>query len=165
MEWLQYRSGAACIVFEGKIVITGGIRSGSVLDLFKSVEAYDYHDNSWSFLPDMINKKFNHASVSMGNKMFVINGYKTKSCEVFDSFSRKFVFIKAAFPKRDLFARKRNVYCKAITIGCKILVICETHSKTTNLYIYDVRNNVWSKKNRSVVKNLYGLPCAKYFMD
>ena len=31
-----------------------------------------------------------HASVSMGNKLFVIGGRKISSCEIFNSCSRKF---------------------------------------------------------------------------
>ena len=74
---------AACTVFEGKIVVSSGIYN------LKSVEAYDFHENKWSFLPDMIQKKYCHGSVGLGNKLFVI-GYTS---EVFDSLSRVFTEI------------------------------------------------------------------------
>ena len=67
------RDRAACTVFEGKIVITGGENNWPQL---KSVEAHEYYENKCTYLPDMIEKRFNHAAVSIGNKMFVIGRYK-----------------------------------------------------------------------------------------
>ena len=55
---------ASCTVFDGKIVITGGYIS-------KFVQAYNCYENKWTNLPDMNKSRFNHASVSMGNKLFV----------------------------------------------------------------------------------------------
>ena len=54
---------AACTVFEGKIVVTGGKNKLSIL---KSVEAYDYHEDKWTYLPDMIEERSLQAVVSMG---------------------------------------------------------------------------------------------------
>ena len=64
------RYSAACTVFEGKIVVSGGYNRGEL----KSVEAYDHHKNKWSILPDMIDERYKHGVVSMGNKMFVVGG-------------------------------------------------------------------------------------------
>ena len=88
----EARHYAASTVFEGKVVVTGGEKSWYTL---KSVETYDYYENKWTYLPDMIETRFNHAAVSMGNKMFVIGGSHKTSCEVFDSFSRKFTKINS----------------------------------------------------------------------
>ena len=86
------RANAACAVFEGKILVSGGYISWNDLKL---VEAYDHHENKWTCLPDMINERSHHGSVSMGNKMFVIGGvHCNNTCEVFDSISRKFTAIK-----------------------------------------------------------------------
>ena len=88
----QTRNYAACTVFEGKIVVTGGVS-------LKSVEAYDYYENKWNYLSDMIKKRYHHSSVSMGNKMFVVGGGENTdelAGEVFDSFSRKFTYISYA---------------------------------------------------------------------
>ena len=79
----EHRKGAACTVYEGKFVVSGSF-------YLKSVEAYDYYENKWNYLPDMIKERFQHASVSMENKLFVIGRWDTSTCEVFDSFSRKF---------------------------------------------------------------------------
>ena len=64
------RCFSACTVFKGKIVVTGGSNSDGSL---RSVEAYDHHKNKWTYLSDMIAKRYDHSAVSMGNKMFVID--------------------------------------------------------------------------------------------
>ena len=68
--------------FEGKIFVGGGENINEVL---KSVEAYDYYENNWTHLPDMIVKRNNHALVSMGIKMFVTGGVTKPTCKTFDS--------------------------------------------------------------------------------
>ena len=82
------RYDAACTVFEGKIVVSGGLGE-------KSVEAFDYYENKWTYLPDMIEKRNDYGAVSMDNKLFVIGGCSNSNCEIFDSFSRKFSCIKS----------------------------------------------------------------------
>ena len=84
------RSAAACTVFEGRIVVSGGHHND---DENNSVEAYDYYGNKWNFLPNMIRERSEHSAVSMGNKMFVIGGYKTDTCEVFNSIDKNFTSI------------------------------------------------------------------------
>ena len=41
----------ACTVFKGKILVTGGINDYNEI---KSVEAYDYYENKWTYLLEMI---------------------------------------------------------------------------------------------------------------
>ena len=80
------RFDASCTVLEGKIVVTGGVSNYFSL---KSVEAYDYYEDKWTCLPDIIEERCDHAAVSIGYKMFVIGGQLTTSCEVFNSFYKK----------------------------------------------------------------------------
>ena len=95
------KEDAACTPFEGKIIVSGGkvhrgckkvLHGLAYVDdgVSKSVEAYDYHENNWTSLPDMINSKSSHEAVSVGNKMFVIDG----TCEVYDSISRTFTEVR-----------------------------------------------------------------------
>ena len=65
-DMIESRRYAACTVFEGKIVVTGGYNSSEFY--LKSVEAYDYYENKWKYLPCMIEKTSDHASVSIGKK-------------------------------------------------------------------------------------------------
>ena len=76
------RHDANCTLYGGKIVLTGGFDEVSVL---KSVEAYDYYENKWDSFPCMINKRYLHGAVCMGNKLFVIGGEYNATCEVVDS--------------------------------------------------------------------------------
>ena len=84
-------TNSSCTVFEGKIIVSGGFSSH--VDR-KTVEAYDYFANEWSRMPDMLEARNNHASVSIRNKLYMINGFNKKSCEVYDSFTNQFVRIK-----------------------------------------------------------------------
>ena len=113
----QKRHYVACTVFEGKIVVTGGKYSTSYR---KSVEAFDHHENKWTYLPDMIEERHYHASVSMGNKLFVIGEEQTTSCEVFDSFSRKFTLLEAQLPE---FNANWSFIYNAVNIGSIIYVL------------------------------------------
>ena len=147
------RHCAACTIFEGKIVVTGGDIDNEAL---KSVEAYDYYENKWTYLPDMIEERRLHATVSMGNKMFVIGGYKISSCETFDSHSRIFTSIKSfsTIPIID------NSYLKAVCLGNYIIVLNIVLHK---VYMYDVDKQMWSNVDSDFCKNLKGSNCVKYF--
>ena len=148
----------ACTVFEGKIVVSRGYS--------KLVEAYDYYENKWSYFPDVIEERHDHASVSMSNKLFVIGGYDNTNCEVFDSFSRKFTLIKA-----DVLNSRSPLFYKAVCIGNSILVIIENYDSSrkdktiSNMCIYDVEKNHWSKKNCSFLKSLNNMAFVKYCTD
>ena len=149
------RCYAACTVFEGKIVVTGGESNYFTL---KSAEAYDYYENKWTYLPDMVEKRSRHNSVSMGNKLFIIGRWSTTICEVFDSFSRKFTLLE---PKYDFNLRSAN---KVASVGTLIFIISENNNNTM-LSLYDVKKSCWSKINCSVLENLTGLLCVKYCIE
>ena len=86
----EARSSAACTVFEERIVVTGGWGNYSIL---KTVEAFDYIANEWTYMPSMIERAFDHALVAIKNKLFAIGARKT-FLEVYDSASNAFVSIK-----------------------------------------------------------------------
>ena len=65
----------------------------------------------------MIKSRSCHASVSMGNKLFVIDGYFNTSCEVFDSLSRIFTVINYRFV-----STMGRSSCIAVCVGNKIIV-------------------------------------------
>ena len=143
----QRRGYAACTVFEGKIVVTGGIYKWIRL---QSVEAYDYDQNRWNFLPEMLKRRYNHSSVSMGNKMFIIGeGYtNVLGCEMFDSLAKKFTYISS-----DTIKRLNQYKSEAMCGGDKIVGFFES-SIETFVYIYDIINDRWSEKKIDIVSNL-----------
>ena len=150
----QKRHNAACTVFEGKIVVTGG----KYYRTLKSVEAYDHYENKLTYLPDMIEERLFHASVSMGNKLFVIGGWITTSCEVIDSFYRKFTFISSSVGSIE-----GRYHFEAICIGNKVLVLALNIFKlNSKLIVYDTINDSWSEKNIEVVNNLVGSSFVRY---
>ena len=153
----EARNRAACTVFEGKIVITGG----QDYHRLKSVESYDHYENKWTFLPDMIETRHSHAAVSMGNKMFVIGGYKTTSCEVFDSFSGNFTEIKSGLKVCDV---KDSWYFDAFCIGHYIVVLHSfSRYSETIINLYDACENKWSTIECDFAKNLFGSSYVKYY--
>ena len=108
---------AACTVFEDKFVLSGGINDQQRL---KSIKAYDYHENKWTRLPDMLEKRSDHFLISFGNRMFFKSQNLCQRCEIFDSVSRKFSNVKACsfseglklsfYNQQDAFCVGKNVF-------------------------------------------------------
>ena len=62
----------------------------------------------------MILESNQYSSVSMGNELFVIYVIKTATCKVFDSFSRKFTFVKIELPSYKInFSSEYHAVSKA----------------------------------------------------
>ena len=130
----ERRSSAACTVFEGKIVVSGGDVYDEVLN---SVEAYDHYGKKWTYLPDMIESRFEHSSVSLSNKLFVIGGDNHNTSEVFDSVNRKFSYIKIdIFSSALRFSWKSGACC----VGDKIILVCVTRGRAYTSVVYHTNN-------------------------
>ena len=148
---------AACSVFGGKVVVSGGWNNASRWDdPLKSVEVYDHVADEWSYMPDMNEGRSSHKSVAIQNKLFVIGGTHgtafLNSIEVFDCTCKKFAFLKP-FPD----VRRFVVPKQAFAFGSEIIV----YGKATVL-AYDVQNNEWLEKScRVIEKKLCGLSYAK----
>ena len=142
------RRFSACSVFEGRIVVSGGYDSSN------TVEAYDHVGDTWENMPNMTNGRFRHKSVAVKNKLFVIGGLSTNNCEVFDSNSNKFTFLK--HPSR---AYEFELYdpFKVITVGSKIFIF----QSNSEVKTYDFENDEWSVKVCEATKNLMFFSCVK----
>ena len=101
-----------------------------------SVEVYAYYENKSTFLPDMIKERSEHSAVSMGNKMFVIGGFKTNSCEVFNSIDKNFCFI---LPYPGELTDTPFLF----TFDKKVVVITQSEDSFNNYYVYDSDENIW----------------------
>ena len=89
----------------------------------------------------MNEERKHHAAVSMGNKMFVIGGYHTTSCEVFDSISKKFTLIKSFSNLSTVESSEFSAVC----IANDIIILHEQDvSQETKMYRYDVDKQTWS---------------------
>ena len=109
----------------------------------------------------MNEKRCNHASVSMGNKLFVIGGYNISSCEVFDSCSRKFTIIiseiKVSASEISLF--------EAFCIGSNIVIFQHAHSQKSGIYMFNVMESRWSTFVCSYTNEYFMPNCIKYYVQ
>ena len=146
------RAYAACAVFEGRVVVSGGARwlGASTGDL-KSVEAYDR--GRWSFLPDMIKCRLHHNLVAVRNKLFAVGGLKSACCEVYDSASKMFVELKT----RPEFFKLYWSKVQSASIGSRIVVFCEG---ATTVACYDLEKEEWSEQASEVFCNLWSFSCT-----
>ena len=85
----------------------------------------------------MIEERSCHAVVSMGNKLYLIGGYWTTSCEVFNSYSRNSTTMNTNIYKPTIGCW----YFELVCIGNNILVFHNFQDDLTDSigYLYDVR--------------------------
>ena len=124
----------------------------------KSVEAYDYYENKWTYLPNMIEERYDHASVSISSKLFVIGGYDSSSCEIFDIFERKFCYIKTS-----LELGRYTDYVQAVCIGTEVIVFGNDYDEyKTKVFIYNDETNEWKFIDCEYLNSKSGTSCIKY---
>ena len=149
------RGFAACTVFEGKIVVSGGWHKANIpgVDISRSrlssVEAYNSHENKWVRFPHMLERRSEHDIVSMGNRMFVIGGRIDNTCEVFDSVTNKFTYIENTPKIKDVdYITNNHLVC----IGCKVYLIQQImmyqpfKEKGITMLYYDVQKMLGVQK-------------------
>ena len=109
----------------------------------------------------MIEKRSCHAAVTMCNKVFVIGGYFTTSCEAFDTYSRKFTRLNTSLniPAID------EWYFVAFCIGDSIVVFHHFAYNLTDsiVYFYNVKEEKWLNIDIPFAKNVYEPNCIKYY--
>ena len=148
-NWNSYREQAACVIFEGKIVVSGGNTC--------TVESYDYYGDNWTYLPDMIEPRYNHGVVSMGNKMFVIGGYKNLSCEVFDSISRKFTYIK------NMLVHLYDIkHVRVVGIDRKIILFPDLPYGNDHVHVFDTVKDDWCIRTNLISGVKSVISCSKF---
>ena len=151
------RSLAACTVFEGRVVVLGGKHSYFPDVTLNTVEAYDQQTDTWSYMPNMIERRGGHSSVAYKNKLFVTGSYYgngREPCEVFDSTCNHFVFLKKK-PNSATF-RFTNVL-QTFSVGSKLITF--GYQSATAL-CYDVEKEEWSEEPFVINKNTNGLFCT-----
>ena len=149
----EQRVCAACTVCCGKLVVSGGYNDNTL----KSVEAYDYFENRWSCLPDMIEERYFHALGSMGNKLFVISAYEQSTCELFDSWSRKFCYMKTCAEFSNGMSS-----CQSVCISNQLIIFVEYCRCQTKMFTYNVETSEWKLIDCGYLKNKCRAGCIKY---
>ena len=158
----ESRENSSCTVFQGKVVTGGWIRS--FFSDLKSVEAYCFHENKWTQLPDMLKGKCDHDIVSTGNKIFVISRMDNIDSEVFDSITNKFTLLKEN-------PHKNNIDCysiksSAISVGYKIHGFIDEgfeEKSKVSIFCYDVIDKCWSSDDTCNIECYDSFSCAKMF--
>ena len=121
------------------IVVSGGYNNGI------------YIADTWTPMPNMVERRYSHKSVAIKNKLFVI-GY---SCEVYDSFCKKFVLLKSP---SAVFNTSLHSTEGVISLEDKIAV---RYYGISYLYFYDVESNTWSREPCEVTGNNAQFCCCK----
>ena len=98
-----------------------------------------------------MDERYGHASVSIGNKLFIIGGSNSLTCELFDSFSRKFILFNT--PISSFF---RHSTTSAVIIGYDIVVFAKVVGKT-KIFIYNIKNNQCCDRDVNDLDNLWEL--------
>ena len=125
----EFRQSAASVVFDGRLVISGGWDPHNMLN---TVESYDAVADAWTSMPSMIEQRYDHSLVVVNSKLFVIGGFQTVTCEVFDNNSKTFV---------SLWSSSSIRYNTALSIGSKILIF-----KQSSVVSYDVDTDKLSEE-------------------
>ena len=143
------RGNAACAVFGGKVVVSGGVDRHDG-DGMNTAEAYD--QDAWSHFPNMNRGRHSHCLVAAGAKLYAIGGYMTNTCEVYDG--TEFVALK----QMPGFVDFNKTLVKAVFIGRKIVVFGDFSS---NVASYHVDEDRWSVEPCEVTKHIGEFICLK----
>ena len=147
------RNYAACTVFEGKVVVSGGYTDNS--DTLNSVEIYDHLDDTWTYMPSMIENRMGHKSVGGRRKIFVIGGQMTSTCEVFDASSNTFVALKISL---SLDETNLDEPVDIILNGNQMIVF--THMPT-KVICYNLSTGEWREDKCEAIEDLENFCCVK----
>ena len=140
------KTNAACVVFQGNIVVSGGENNTDIV--LNRVESYNVFANKWTMMPNMINDHIYHNLVVVKDKLFVI-GNEIDTCEIFDNECKKFISLKHP-PSLD------DNEC--VTIGNRIVVFQNAKS---SVIVYDVDKDKWSEESCELTQDLSNFTCAK----
>ena len=106
----------------------------------------------------MNEERCDHASVSMGNKMFVIGGYGKSTCEIFDSYSRKFCCLKTC---SDFINNMFNF--QALCVSNRIIIVGIVRVEhQTKMFTYNCKTSEWKFIDSGVLQNKTGFSCVRY---
>ena len=160
---MEGREKAACTVFEGRIVVSGGSYAHEYdynQKLLDTVEAYDHHEDKWSYFEPMLSQRSNHTAVSISNKMFMIGGndqcFRT-NCEVFDSVTEMFTSITSIPEWIDYYVSDKKTVC----VGYNIYFFAGEKYGEVNIYSFDIMKNSFSFKTSLYLDENKSFSCTK----
>ena len=147
------RKDASCAVFEGKIVVTGGLNANGPL---KTAEAYDHVADIWTHMPSMIKMRYHHKSFAVKNKLFIVGGCYTETLETYDCFGDKFVTFKSPPKCFSVYTFGNN---EVVLVGRKIFVF-QRYKKIC--LTYNLETETWSEEQFELTNHFENFSCVKY---
>ena len=144
-EWAQIgamreaRLLPSCVLRRGGVLVSGG--SGR-----RTLESYDFHADRWrDFGAEMMAGRSGHGSAVSGDKVFVVGGSSSPSCECFDPDSRVFVALKPPPESVHKVSWRRRLEVEAHAIGGKIFVV---GGGSEHVLAYCMEKEQWEKVAR-----------------
>ena len=126
----KYAIRSACAVYRDRIVVSGGFQSA------RSCASYDPIANKWGKFPSMRRERYDHGSVAVGQRLYMVGGFLHDSLEFYDPDAG--CFIAVVFTKRP--ECLELLTCKVLSVGGKIFVLMNDSSE---LFCYDTLENEW----------------------
>ena len=114
-------------------------------------------------MPNMVEARCGHTSVTVRNKLYVIGGLSIQrmtrlQCEVFDCYSRVFIRI---LPQLSLTRYYYSKGMRCVALGNKIVVYYETWMEYRT-YVFDVEKGNWSDtKQYGCTRPMLAVSCLK----
>ena len=137
----EVRIDAACALFGGKVVVSGGWNFDN-LNGTNTIEVYDHVADTWSYFPTMNHARSGHKLLAVSMKLFAIGDYRVP-CEFYNSFCKKFVVLKQT-PSNLRFDT-------VVLISREIYFFQDCNSEVV---VYNVDKDVWSRKSSNINKHL-----------
>ena len=144
------RESVSCCVFEGRVVASGGTANYNILTIN---EVYDHASDTWISMPEMLEERIEHNIHAIRNKLFLIGG-QCKKCEVFDSCSNRFTYLKQPaklFDAADCEFASASIANKIVFVG---------HQSIEEEF-FDVERNEWVGPTCKLDGNIFEYSCIK----
>ena len=157
---IEAREDPSSCVFEGKIIVTGGLQyneDGTDVNYYdqpddlvaaKTCESFDPVSDLWEYFPSMNFSRCCHQSVVINNKFYVIGG-GTEVSEVYDSTCKKFTVLKK--PVMQVHKKLLIDPVAAFSIGSEIYIFGRNSLK---VLIFDFETNEWYEKPCEALKGI-----------
>ena len=162
----EARNRAACVLYDGKILVTGGgVNPG--YNATHTAEIYDSAADTWSHFPGMMEQRAGHGSVVSGRKVFVIGAHTRgyfwqhrpgifREVEYYDPDYQQFVALTLP-PKCYQYRLFWIMPMQTVYIGGKIYIFQENDKE---ILTYDVERNEWSSISQ-IPRNYVAFACVK----
>ena len=135
-------------MYRDRIVVSGGFQS------MKSCAAYDSIADEWYKFPSMVKKRYDHGSVVVRDKLYVIGGIN-KSLEFYERINDCFTVVKKYPSCVEGYFVDHSCVTRTLSIGSNILLF------RGEVYSYDVDENEWKVYDKDcVTKKLQNFCCA-----